>query len=320
MCHKGWLGVGMVTSKNILGINVLLFCYEEKSGSIYSESSHQLKQVELFLARKYVMAPDLRHTGRMKSLKNDANNNEFNVRGVGQIIVTSHDRFPPNGGLVKVSSRGPARGGPALADASRGLCAMGCLLWQHRACDSFALHFAMDGHRCLGIYSTHLGRNQYSSSGVPHRGSNLHSVRKIATFLNAPFFWLSGPGCSSSVLTHPFLQKNRAGKNLFFSGSSCCLIGLAFSFGDNLTRFIIVRNLSCGNRFFNIYNLSMDQHENNLWITSWWLKQPIWNICGNLNGFIFPQFSGWKWQIIETTTQIINTYLQILYVIYSKNH
>ena len=94
----------------------------------------------------------------------------------------------------------------------------------------------------------------------PHRGSNLHSVRKIATFLNAPFFWLSGPGCSSSVPS-PFSSSTVHATS---SGSSCCLIGLALSFGDNLTRFVLVRNLSRGNRFFNIYNLSMNQHENNL--------------------------------------------------------
>lgn len=49
---------------------------------------------------------------------------------LGDIIMATKvpKEFPKIGSLVKVSARGPARGGPALADASRGLCAMGFLL------------------------------------------------------------------------------------------------------------------------------------------------------------------------------------------------
>ena len=38
-----------------------------------------------------------------------------------------------------------------------------------------------------------------------------------------------------------------------------------------------------------------------VWKASWWLNQPLWNICKSQNGFIFRNFAGWKFQEIFET-------------------
>ena len=199
------LGVGMVTSKNILGINVLLFCYEEKKWiNIFRKLTSTEKtcsMLKLFFSKKICHGSQFETHRKNEITKEWCKQQLIQCTGSWSNYSDLTRPISPKWwfgkGLVSRTCQGwtcscwclegVVRHGMSFVTASR--------LWQLRASLCYG-RSPLFGN----LFQWHLGRNQYSSSGVPIEAPIFILSSKLPPFWMRLFLGFPGLVVSSSTV------------------------------------------------------------------------------------------------------------------------